>query len=176
MAVDDLKNWANYEEVIMLRIPKEIKDLINDPKSIKVVVTKDEDAVPHAVIKGSLMVLDDGRLAFVELVNYSRTYRNIMRLMNSDEKKRLVSILVYRPDDMSCYQIKGEPIRIENEGPIFDMFLDIIWGIMPDADPVLVCVIEPTELMNEGYEARLEEEERRTFPLSSQWNRYVIRK
>ena len=52
-------------------------------------------------------------------------------------------------------------MSIENEGPIFQKFVDMIWEIMPDADPVLVCVIEPTEVLDEGYQARIEEEEKR---------------
>ena len=155
------------------RLPEEVMSLLNDPKSIKVVATRDEEGVPHVVFKGSLRAVDDKTIGFVELIDGSRTMRNILKLMNLDIGKKIISVNVLNPENGVSYQIKGEPVRLEVIWPPWDEFLDMIWKWDREANPVGVWLIKVREVLNQTYKVRLEEEDQRLIPSTAQWSRFL---
>jgi hypothetical protein len=160
--------------VKVLKLPDEVVEIINNPKTFKVVATKDEEGVPHVVFKGSLRAIDNETIAFAELLENSRTGKNILRLMNFDyDKKKLIAISVFNSENGISYQIKGEPYQLEVEGPIWDEFLKMIWKWNRDADPVGVWLVRPRELLNQTYNFRKQEEENRLQPPDSMWFKYL---
>ena len=154
-------------------LPDEVVEILRDPESIKVLTTTDESGFPYSVFKGSLTALDGDTIAYMELVENSETYKNMLR--DYWIKKR-VSVLVYTKEK-GAYQIRGVPVRFAIEGPIWDKFLDEIWSVIPDADPAGVWLIKAEEIINEDYETRKKQIESRFSPGNfSLWRRYCVRK
>ena len=142
----------------MAELTKELMDALNDPETTKVLGTTDEDGCPHVVFKGSLIALDDGNIAYAELIETSLTQKNMLR---NFWNKKPVAISVLNQKKKVNYQIKGEAYKFHIEGPVWDQFLERIWSRMPDANPSGVWEIIPLEVINQDYEIRLKEEMRR---------------
>jgi len=142
-----------------MELPKEVAKIINDPKKIKTLTTIDVEGNPHTVPIGSMAALEDGNIAFMELLETSKTQRN---MLNCYWFKKNVSILVV--DDWEkgdVYQIKGSPYKFLFQGPIWDKFLREVWKIIPAADPAGVWLIMPKEVVNQNYFLRRKHEEER---------------
>lgn len=86
----------------------DIKHIINDTKTVKVVGTVGIDGIPHTVVKQSLHVNEEGNIEYVELFESSKSYRNITGSLWYNKK---VSILIYNGNNES-YEIVGEPTKI----------------------------------------------------------------
>lgn len=143
----------------------EVVKLINDPKKIKTLTTVDREGNPHTVPVGSMTVLD-GKIAFLELLDTSKTQKNIL---NCYWFKKDVAILVVGDwEKGEVYQIKGSPYKFLREGPIWDKFLDEIWKFIPEADPTGVWLITPREVVNQNYFLRRKAEEERR----ANWSRW----
>ena len=91
----------------MMKIPLELKGLLEDHESIKVLTTTDKEGVPHTVFKGSFTSLDDDYLAYVELFEGSQTQKNMLHNLWF---KKPVAIAVRKGN--TAYQIKGVPYRL----------------------------------------------------------------
>ena len=141
----------------MLSLSEELAEIFHDPKTVKVLVTSDDNGVPHPVFKGSLTLLDDGMIAYSELIERSRTYKN---MLNNYWKKKEVAIALYN-EGRGAFQVKGRPHRFIIEGPIWDRFLEETWKVLPEADPAGVWIIEPLAVENLDYSLRRNEEEQR---------------
>jgi len=153
----------------MVKLPKEVIDLLREPQTIRVLTTTGEDGLPHTVFKGSMTALDEETLAFIELLDPSRTNKNMLR--NLWDKKTVV-VSLFDPQDNCSYQIKGLPYKYVEEGPIWEQFLEETWKIMPDVNPAGVWLIRPQSVFNEGYSERLQEVEKEFKPSFSFWMKY----
>ena len=152
-----------------MTLPKKIADILRDEATVKVLTTIDEKGMPHTVFKNSLTALDNGMLAYMELLETGQTQRNMLSSLWYD-KSVVISILNTKSN--ASYQIKGKPFRFLYNGPIWDEFLERTWKIMPDSDPAGVWMIKVVEVLNQDYRARREEEEERILNLSI-WRRYI---
>ena len=143
-----------------MELQKEIVDALRDPKKVKTLTTVDKDGMPHTVPIGSMTLLEDGNIAFMELLETCQTQRN---MLNCCWFKKDVSILVIVDwAKGKVYQIKGSPYKFLYIGPIWNQFLEKIWKVIPEADPSGVWLITPHEVRSqEYYERRKAEEERR---------------
>ena len=142
-----------------MELPKEIVDALQDPQKMKVLTTVDKDGMPHAVPLGSLTLLEDGNIAFIELLETSQTQKN---MLNCHYFKKDVSVLVI--DDWASgkvYQIKGSPYKYVYMGPIWEKFLEEVWKMLPDSDPAGVWLITPKEVRDQDYLVRRKGEEER---------------
>jgi len=137
-------------------LSKEIIDLFADAESTKVLATPDEHGVPHVVVKQSLQVGDDGNLLYLELLESSRTNKNLVRSIWFDRK---VSVAVTGKGGES-YQIKGRPVKTHITGPVFQRHYQAIRERLGDVDLAAVWVIEPEEIIDETFVIRKAEEER----------------
>lgn len=144
----------------MAKLENEIIGLFNDPSSIKVLSAVDEDGTPHTVFKGSLTALEDGLIAYAEVLESSQTNQNMVRSIWFDKK---VSIAIRK--DGTSYHIKGKPVKCLTLGPLFKRFLQRAKERRgPDADIQSIWLIAPEEVKNESTAVRIkEEEERRPF-------------
>jgi hypothetical protein len=148
-----------------MELPEDVVKLINDPKTIKTLTTVDSEGNPHSVPIGSMRVVD-GNIAYMELLDTCRTQKNMLNCywFNKD-----VSVLVV--DDWKkgdVYQIKGSPYKFLRQGPIWDIYLDEVWKIIPDSDPAGVWLITPKEVVNQNYFLRRKAEEERR----ANWKRW----
>lgn len=131
-----------------------VRDLFAHPDSTKVLATVDQHGVPHVVVKQSLQVDDAGNLLFLELLESSRTNRNLVRSIWYD---RTVAVSVQGPSGAS-YQIKGKPVKAHITGPLFLKHYLAVREQLGDVDLAAVWVIEPEEVTDESFGARQAEE------------------
>lgn len=138
-----------------VKLEKEIIELLNDSDSIKVLATTDKEGNPHVVFKNSLHVREDGYLVYWELIETSQTNKN---MVNSIWFHKEVAITV-RKGTVS-YQIKGVPYRAIIAGHEFEEAYKQARNISKDTDLSTVWLIEPTQVIEETYEKRRNEEEK----------------
>ncbi|HLA26908.1 MAG TPA: hypothetical protein VJZ49_03320 [Syntrophales bacterium] len=139
-----------------MKIPLELRGLLEDPESVKVLTTTDKDGVPNTVFKASLTALDDDFLAYVELFESSRSQKNMLQSLWF---KKPVAMAVCKGG--LAYQIKGEPYRFVIEGPLRDSFFQQVWKRIPEVNPSGVWLIRPKEIIDESYKTQQKKEQSR---------------
>lgn len=138
-----------------VQLNQEIIDLFADSETTKILATVDEFGVPHVVVKQSLHLGDDGNLHYLELLESSRSNKNLVGSIWFDRK---VAVAVKGRDGKS-YQIKGKPVKTHITGPVFQQHYTAIRERLGDVDLAAVWVIEPEEVIEETFVARKAEEE-----------------
>lgn len=81
----------------------DIKSIVNDPKTLKVVGTVGVNGNPHTAVKQSLHINEEGNIEYIELLESSESYKNITGSIWFDKK---VSVLVYG-ENKENYEILG---------------------------------------------------------------------
>lgn len=147
---------------------KEIIALLSSDDSTKVLATVNERGFPHAAAKPFIRVDDDGNLLYLELVESSRTQKNLVRSIWFDQK---VSISVSDRGGQS-WQIKGKPVKTLVTGPTFLHHYRDVRRRLGDVDLSAVWIIEPEEIINENVFVRHAEEEQ-AHPLFRHLDRLV---
>jgi len=143
----------------VMEIPANVKRMLEDPKNVKTLTTVDKDGNPYSVPINSVSVMEDGNIAFMELLDTSQTQRN---MLNCLWFKKAVSIVVVGDwGKGEVFQIKGMPYKFLTQGAIWDRYLEMIWKIIPQADPSGVWLITPQEVRDENYFVRRKGEEER---------------
>ena len=137
------------------KLSKEIIELLSSDDSTKVLATVNEHGYPHAAVKPFIRVDDDGNLLYLELVESSRTQKNLVRSIWFDHK---VAVSVSSRDGRS-WQIKGKPVKTLITGPLFLRHYREVRQRLGDMDLSAVWVIEPEEVINENISVRHAEEE-----------------
>lgn len=140
-----------------IALSQEIKDAIHDPKSIKVVASKDRYGEVHVVAKGSLFVTDEGQLAFLELLESSQNNKNFTYSLWFDQKVA-VNIIT---EDRRSYEIKGIPVKSLVFGHEFEAHYKRVVEKDPDNDLAAVYFIEPIAVKEESYKVRRTEENKK---------------
>jgi hypothetical protein len=98
----------------MAKMSKEVMDVFNDPKSVKVLATAGTILEIDAVPKGSLRALDEELIAFADIFG-DKTNQNL-------EVNKKVAALAIRMDPVAGYQIKGTFQGFQTSGELFDRF------------------------------------------------------
>ena len=137
------------------KLNKEIIALFSSDDSTKVLATINEHGYPHAAAKPFIRVDDDGNLLYLELVESSRTQKNLVRSIWFNQK---VSVSVSDRSGQS-WQINGTPVKTLITGPIFLHHYRDVRKRLGDVDLSAVWVIEPEEVINENISVRHAEEE-----------------
>src|SRR5512138_1110829 len=127
------------------KLNKEIIALLGSDDATKVLATISEHGYPHAAVKPFIRTDDDGNLLYLELVESSRTQKNLVRSIWFDQK---VSISVSDKSG-SSWQVKGKPVKTLITGPIFLQHYHEVRQLLGDVDLSAVWVIEPEEVINE---------------------------
>jgi len=94
----------------------DIKQIINNPKTVKTVGTVGIDGVPHIAVKQTLHVNDEGKIQYIELFESSKSYRNITGSLWY-AKKVSISLL---SENKESYEIVGYPDQILISGREFE--------------------------------------------------------
>ncbi|HWQ78452.1 MAG TPA: hypothetical protein VN381_06535 [Anaerovoracaceae bacterium] len=151
-----------------IKLNENLTALLNDPNSLKVLASVDQNGVPHVVFKGSISVNQDGKLQYLELIETSQTNKN---LAYSLWFKRWIVINVLGQDRTS-WQIKGTPVRSIISGPVFEEnYAAIQKRFGEGADLSTVWIIDPEEAREETFPVRLQEE-RKSYPLIGHLDRF----
>ncbi len=140
-----------------VQLDKNVKELLQDEETVKVLATTDENGVPHAVIKQTLHLGEDGNLVYLELLESSRTNKNLVRSIWFDRK---VAVTL-KGKSGDSYQIIGSPIKGVITGPEFQKYYVDIRKRLGDVDLATVWIIEPEEVMNQTFSVRKAQEEAR---------------
>ena len=98
----------------MAKMPKEVMDVFNDPKSAKILATAGTILEINAVPKGSLRAVDEEIIAFADIFG-DKTNKNL-------EANKKVAALAFKTDPLIGYQIKGTFQRFQTSGELFDRF------------------------------------------------------
>jgi hypothetical protein len=138
-----------------IQLDNEVVELLSNMETVKVLATIGQDGVPHAVIKQTLHLGEDGNLIYLELLESSQTYKNLLRSIWFNRK---VSVVLNGKEGQS-YQIKGKPVKNIISGPIFQKHYTSIRERLGDVDLAAVWIIEPEEAMNQTYKVRKATEE-----------------
>ncbi len=138
-----------------ITISTELADVLAKEDTVKLLVTTDEQGIPHAVVKKSLRLdSDTNRLLYLELLESSQTNKNMVR---SIWFNRVVTVAVIGAQGES-YQIKGRPIKAIVSGHAFRKYYSLVREKKPEADLAAVWVIEPVEIIDERFSVRLQQE------------------
>jgi len=97
----------------MVKIPKEIADMMALQTTSKVLATADANGMPNAAAIWSLRPVGEDQIAFAE-VAMKKTKANLI-------KTKKASVLVISPPNKS-FQLKGDFLGFQTSGPIFDGF------------------------------------------------------
>ena len=149
-------------------LEREVIELLNDADSIKVLATNDKQGNPHVVFKASLHADEDGYISYWELIETSQTNKN---MVNSIWFHKQVAISVQK--DGKSYQIKGVPYRAIIAGQEFEEAYVKARSILEDADLSTVWLIEPTQVIEETYQKRKQEEEE-AHPILQHLDRLLV--
>jgi hypothetical protein len=133
---------------------REVTDLLNDDATTKVLATVDGDGIPHVVIKQSLHAGCDGTLHLLELHESSTTGRNLVRSIWYD---RPLAIALKGKDGRSV-QIKGRAVKNLIAGPLFQQHYVKVREQYGDIDLAGVWVIEPDQIIDQGFDQRPDSE------------------
>lgn len=135
-------------------LSREVIELIKTPGTYKVLATKDKHGQVHVVFKGSLTVDEEGNIVVLELLETSQTNRN---LTYSLWFHKTVAVNVLGQNGRS-YQIKGVPYKVLVSGPEFEQKYREVRARNPKSDLSGVWIIHPSEVKEETYAVRLQEE------------------
>jgi predicted pyridoxine 5'-phosphate oxidase superfamily flavin-nucleotide-binding protein len=138
-----------------IQLAKEVIELLADQETVKILATTDQDGEPHAVIKQTLHLGEDGNLVILELLESSHTSKNLLR---SIWFQRRVAVTLWGKNGEN-YQIKGKPVRNIITGPVFQKHYTAIRERLGDTDLAGIWIIEPEEVVEETYRVRRAAEE-----------------
>ncbi|WP_038323027.1 hypothetical protein ACRQU7_05295 [Caproiciproducens sp. R1] len=151
-----------------IQLNDQVIALINDPKTLKVLASADQNGVPHVVFKGSVSVNADGKLQYLEIIETSQTNRN---LVHSIWFRRQVAVGILTQDSRS-YQIKGTPVRAVICGELFEEnYIAVRERFGKDADLSTVWIIDPEEIREETFSVQASRE-REAYPLIGHLDRF----
>jgi uncharacterized protein len=139
-----------------IAFPEGLIHALEDPDTTKVLATIGQDGFPHLAVKQSLQLGEGGELIYLELLESSRSNRNMVRSIWFDRK---VSIGI-RGKGGRSYLIKGKPVKTHIAGPLFRRHYLEIREQLGDVDLAAVWVIEPEQVIDQSLSLRLAEEER----------------
>jgi hypothetical protein len=127
---------------------------LDDERTIKVVVTSDDDGVPHPAVKESLRA-EDGNLVYLDFIESSRANRHMTAALWFDKK---VSVLILSADGRS-FKITARPLRAVVNTKRFEGYYREAKEKY-DLDLAAAWVLQPLEVSEGTLRKRVEEEAR----------------
>jgi len=91
------------------------RSAVADPAALKTIATIDEHGVPHLEENNSIHLNGDDRLVLLELNEYSRTNRNLVRSIWFDKK-----IAIHLRSKGRSFEVVASPYKVVIAGPVFE--------------------------------------------------------
>ena len=129
-------------------IDDQLKDIINDKDTIKVLSTLTPEGKVHAAVKQSLRVDEQGRLLYLEFFEKSQTNIDLVNSIWYD--KSLVITLVTK--ERKSFLIKGKPVLTRVAGREYEKYYVEAEAADPENDLVAIYYIEPEEINEQTFE------------------------
>jgi hypothetical protein len=130
----------------------EVLGRLNEAETLKILVTLDDEGVPHPTVKSSLRS-DGADILYSEYLESSRTNRYMTRSLWFN---RNVSILIVTADQKS-YTITARPVRAIISGKIFQRYYEETLE-KTGLDLASVWILKPLNIINETLSERVAEE------------------
>ncbi|MGM9936921.1 MAG: pyridoxamine 5'-phosphate oxidase family protein [Candidatus Ornithomonoglobus sp.] len=141
-----------------VEISDELKEILADKDTVKVLASVDTEGNPHVAAKGSITLSEDNtQIIYMELLEASRTNKNLTAAIWFNNK---VAINVISKDRRS-YLIKGTPVKSLVAGRVYEEYYKKAQERNPENDLAAVYFINIEEVKNESYPVRLKEEQER---------------
>jgi len=134
----------------------EILELLNDEKSVKVLVNVDDEGLPHPVVKESLRS-ENGNIIYTEFLESSNTNRFLTKAIWFNKK---ISILLLARDGRN-FKITAQPVKAIVSGKIFQKYYEEVQNRYKNLDLSTVWVFKPLEITEQTLLKRVEEENRK---------------
>jgi hypothetical protein len=131
----------------------EVLELLNNEKTVKILVTVDDGGIPHPVVKSSLYS-DGTHILYLEFLESSRTNRYMTRSLWFDKP---VSILLVTPEEKS-WKITALPLRAIVNGKTFQQYYELAQEKYGGFDLSTVWILKPLEIFEETLRERAAEE------------------
>jgi general stress protein 26 len=140
---------------MVVQLANEVTELLKDDETVKVLATTNENGVPHVAIKQSIQLGEDGKIIYLELLESSKTNKNLVKSIWFNRK---VAIAL-KGKEKESYQIIGRAVKAIISGPVFQKHYVDIREKLGDVDLATVWVIEPEEVSNQTFSVRKAQEE-----------------
>lgn len=101
----------------MAKMPRQVIEKINDPRSVKFLATVDEWGRPNVVYIGSLRAVDEETLIYADSAGV-KTKKNLKPGVP-------VAINVLLLEKVTSYQIKGTFVEFQTSGPNYDLLSEL---------------------------------------------------
>lgn len=150
------------------KITEEVKKILNSENSIKVLATVDKEGIPHVAFKNSIHVNEDGYIEYLELIESSRTNKNMVYSIWFG-KTVIINVL----EGKRSFLIRGIPYRSIIAGREFEKAYCRVQEKKGKIDLGAVWLIEPIEIIEETFEKRRVEEEE-AHPILKHLDRLVV--
>ena len=123
-------------------LPEEVFKAINDPKSSRVLGTKNAEGNIHLIQLGSLKAVDPNTLV-IGAILMQHTSKNLDAAKGDGS---LVSVLVTQ--EMKSYEVKAKVTNYMTSGPAFDKMNEMLKALGLQARGVYM--LEPAEVWNQS--------------------------
>lgn len=154
----------------MAVISQDLKAIVEDKDTLKVVATTDRDGVPHVVYKGSIHIEDD-KFVFYDLLQSSSTNKNLVNAIWFD-KKIAINIL---SKDKRSFHIVGHPEKSISAGKDFEEIYNRIQEEHDRSwDLNAIWYIIPEEINEVSYTVR-QQEQKEKFPILGHLDQFTRR-
>lgn len=130
-----------------VEITQELKDILSDDGTIKVLASLTPQGEVHSAVKQSIFADDNGNIVYLEFFEKSQT--NI-DLVNSIWFDKTVSITAVTPEKRSFY-IKGRPYKTKVFDKVFEEFYRKADEADKENDLNAVYYIEPLEIYEQTF-------------------------
>lgn len=143
-----------------VKISEELKNILSEESTIKVLSTLTPQGEVHSAVKQSLFADESGNLIYLEYFEKSQTN---VDLVNSIWFDKDVSITAVTADRRSFF-IKGKPYKTKLFGKEFEKYYAEAEAADPDNDLVAVYLIKPLEVYEQTFTVQRAEHKEK-YPL-----------
>lgn len=137
-----------------IKLSENIIRLLRDTETVKVLATIDPSGDPHVVFKDFIGVDEEGRLYVLELLESSKTNRNLVHSLWFNRK----ASVNLRGNHGESYEIKGAIQQCVITGPVFEKYYRLVRQALGDIDLAAVWFLAPAEVRDETFEVRYKQE------------------
>lgn len=137
-----------------------LRQLIGQADTVKLIVTVSRSREPFAEEAPHLSVNEAGQLIHLELLETSKTNRNLVHNIWFSGKA-----VVYLQNGRESYVVPVTPVKSIISGPVFERHYTAIRKKIGDVGLVAVWVLQPEEYIDTSFvkQKQLEEENRKSF-------------
>lgn len=136
-------------------LPPAIVQLSRQGDALKFISTWGPEQVPYITASPHLSINDNSQIVHLELLETSRTNRDLLHSIWFDHK---VTVFLGHPSDQS-YVIPAKVVKSIVSGPVFQTHYISVREKLGDVGLVAVWILEPSEVFEETFSVRQEQEE-----------------